>query len=172
MRCTGTFAGESWTRDRRLHLTFEVNESDQALEAMEGLAGKLTIEVKRFREKRSISANDYFWVLCDGIAKVLRTNKDHVYLLMLRDAGKFVDVEVAPEDVEVLKRAYRYVEVLGIDEMAKVRCYIGSSSYNTEEMSRLIDATVEEAKGLGVETLTPDEIAAMTAAWKGSGYGY
>lgn len=173
MKCAGTFAGESWTRDRKLRLTFEVENSEQALEEIEGLEGRLTIEVKRFRAKRSINANDYFWVLCDGIAKALRTKKESVYLLMLRDAGKFVDVEVSSEDVCVLKRAYRYVEELGTDgELTKVRCYIGSSSYNTEEMARLIDAAVDEAKALGIETMTPDELAAMKATWKGSGYGY
>ena len=45
--------------------------------------------------------------------------------------------------------------------------YYGSSSYTTAEMSRLIEAVVEEAKGLGVETMTPAELAGLKAAWKG-----
>ena len=39
--------------------------------------------------------------------------------------------------------------------------YIGSSKYNTKEMSVFISGIVEEAKDLGIETLTPDEIARL-----------
>jgi 16S rRNA U1498 N3-methylase RsmE len=50
----------------------------------------------------------------------------------------------------------------GTVKMAVMR---GSHTYNTAEMSRLIDATVEEAKELGVETLTPDQLERMKASW-------
>lgn len=55
------------------------------------------------------------------------------------------------------------------DEVMRVRCYFGSSTYNTQEMSDLINGTVSDANGLGVDTITPDEIAHMLAAWKASG---
>ena len=42
----------------------------------------------------------------------------------------------------------------------------GSHTYNTAEMSRLIDGTVSEAKALGIETLSPDELERMKQAWK------
>lgn len=42
----------------------------------------------------------------------------------------------------------------------------GSHTYDTKEMSRLIDGTVEEAKELGIETLTPDQVERMKQAWK------
>lgn len=43
--------------------------------------------------------------------------------------------------------------------------WYGSSSYDTKEMSRLIDYIADEAKGLGIETMTPDELAQLKAAW-------
>ena len=36
------------------------------------------------------------------------------------------------------------------------------------EMSRLIEATIAEAKELGIETATPDQIRRMMAAWDSS----
>ena len=42
----------------------------------------------------------------------------------------------------------------------------GSHTYNTAEMSRLIDGTVAEAKQLGIETLPPSELERMKAAWE------
>ena len=41
----------------------------------------------------------------------------------------------------------------------------GSSEYNTAEMSHFIDMVVQEAKELGIETLTPDELERMKQAW-------
>ena len=36
---------------------------------------------------------------------------------------------------------------------------------NTYEMSKLIDGTVEEAQSIGIETMTPDELAHLKAMW-------
>lgn len=47
----------------------------------------------------------------------------------------------------------------------EVYLYIGSSKYNTKEMARLIDYVVEECKPLGIDTMTPDEIERLKAAW-------
>lgn len=171
MRAKGTFCGESWTRDRKMRLTFEVE--GVGVEQLDSLTGALSIEVKKWREKRTLTANAYFWVLCQKIAERIRATKDGVYLMMLRDAGQFTDLEVKAEAVPMLQRVYRYTEVLGEDEgRAVVRCYMGSSSYDSEEMSRLIDHTVTEAKALGIETLTPDELQEMLSTWKGEKYGY
>ena len=43
----------------------------------------------------------------------------------------------------------------------------GSHTYNTAEMARLIDGTVDEAKALGIETLTPAELERMKSTWTG-----
>ena len=41
----------------------------------------------------------------------------------------------------------------------------GSHTYDTKEMSELIKGTVEEAKELGIETATPQEIKEMEERW-------
>ena len=38
---------------------------------------------------------------------------------------------------------------------------MGSSDYDTAQMSRLIEIIVEECKTQGIETLTPEELARM-----------
>lgn len=47
----------------------------------------------------------------------------------------------------------------------RVRRYYGSSTYNTRQMSRLIDNLVQDCKAVGVETLTPAELARLKGAW-------
>lgn len=42
----------------------------------------------------------------------------------------------------------------------------GSHDYDTKEMSTLIDGVVSEAKELGIETMTPDRIKEMMAAYE------
>ena len=44
----------------------------------------------------------------------------------------------------------------------------GSRLMDTKEMSRLIDSTVQEAKQLDIETLTPDELERLVKAWNPS----
>jgi hypothetical protein len=46
-----------------------------------------------------------------------------------------------------------------------IRAYYGSSTYNTKQMSRLIDAIVEDCKEMDIETLTPRELDAMKSRW-------
>lgn len=41
----------------------------------------------------------------------------------------------------------------------------GSHTYDTKEMSELIKGTVQEAKALGIETATPQEIKEMEERW-------
>ena len=43
--------------------------------------------------------------------------------------------------------------------------YYGSSSYNTKQMSRLLDNLIQDAKALGITTETPEEIEKMKALW-------
>jgi hypothetical protein len=46
------------------------------------------------------------------------------------------------------------------------RVYKGSSEMDTREMSILIDGIVSEAKGLGIQTETPDQIENMKSLWR------
>ncbi len=41
----------------------------------------------------------------------------------------------------------------------------GSHTYDNKEMSALIDGTVEDAKEMGIETLSPGEIERLKALW-------
>ena len=151
-------------------ISFRIPDID--LNKIEKLKDKpLDLEIKKHSEKRSLNANAYFWQLCDKIAKKLGSDKDTIYLRQLRSYGVFQDIEIIPEAIELFKREFRYMEIFddgyGVSDIATVRCYFGSSKYNTKEMSELIEGTVRDAEDLGIETLTSDEIAHMCSLWKG-----
>lgn len=131
---------------------------------------KLRVKAVQHREKRSLNANAYLWVLLGKIAEVLRADKWDIYLMMLKRYGKYTYIVVKPNVVDAVKKQWREVEELGeisINGQTGIQllCYFGSSTYDTHEMAVLIDGVVSEAKELDIETLSPDEIKRLKDQW-------
>jgi hypothetical protein len=130
----------------------------------------LAVEVKQHRQKRSLNANAYMWVLLSKMAEVLHTTKDELYLIMLERYGQFTHIIVKPNVVGKVKQEWRAVRELGEVTVngkkgIQLQCYFGSSTYDTQEMSVLIDGIVSEAKELGIETLPPEDLALLKQEW-------
>lgn len=127
-------------------------------------------EVKQHREKRSLTANAYAWVLMGKIADAVRSSKDEVYMEMLRRYGQSRIVSVLSEvDVDGY---FKYFEpcaetTLNGKEFTHYRVYKGSSQYDTREMAVLIDGIISEAKELEIEVLPPHEVQRLKESWKG-----
>mgnify|MGYP001193254909 CR=1 FL=1 len=155
-----------------LLLTISINEKATVLPEYEKIKNcdKLAIEIKKHRNKRSLDANAYLWVLLQKMAEVLHTDKWSLYLQMLRRYGQFTYIVVKQGAVEAIKKQWRECEVVGEvnvngTKAVQMLCYYGSSTYDTKEMSVLIDGVVSECKELGIETLPPDEIQRMKERW-------
>jgi len=163
-------------------LTLSLNLSKQ--EAMIAMAelkailvkGKeLAVEVKQYREKRSLNANSYCWVLIGKIAKSWQppTPEDDVYIEMLKRYGQREPelLSVIAEGAGIVYKATKnHCCEVGESELhGKVFKHFailrGSSEYDTKEMSVLIDGVVSEAKDLGIETMTPAELAGLKQEW-------
>lgn len=130
------------------------------------------------KEKRSLSQNGYYWSLNGKVADKLRISKSRLHNQMLRDFGQmqFVgdkcvcmeipDTDEAEEQV-IEATTYHLKPTSGVmvgKDGITYRVYVmlrGSHEYNTKEMSILLDGLIEEAKGLGIPTLTPDQLAEM-----------
>jgi hypothetical protein len=134
---------------------------------------KVMVDIKLYRKKRSLDANAYLWVLLDKLARVLNTTKEELYQKAIKEKGVFTYIVVKPKMVERVKEGWRVCEVMGAvavggngkDKGIQIRCYLGSSTYNTKEMSELIDYVVEECKEQGIETITPNELEEMKQKW-------
>ncbi len=140
---------------------------------------KLSIEVKEFRQKRSLNANAYFHVLAGRLADVLGTSKPYMKNLLLQRYGQLAieNDSLVPliirDDIDMMEREEIHVrptdKVRRMDDNKPYRVYLllrGSHTYNTQEMSRLIDGTIQDAKEQGIETATPDELRRMKEQWK------
>lgn len=142
------------------------------IELMQDLSSGIAYdcEIKRHREKRSLNANNYSWQLQTEIAKATNRSLTDIHNQMVLDYGVVEVYSILKTAFESAKRMFDYFEVLGEGvvngkEFVHVKAGIGTHNYNTKEMSRFIDGTVQECKNLGIETMTPDELARLKAMW-------
>ena len=135
-----------------------------------------SVEIKEKKESRSLDANAYTWVLCRKIGQSLSppVKAEEVYKQAVRDYGVTQIYPVKDTDVESVMRMFENMglgntcDTLGkskLDGYTNVRFYYGSSNYDTEQMSRLIDGLVADAKDLGISTLTPTELEKIKSLW-------
>ena len=147
--------------------TKDLSSVDKLLKDSE--KNNINADFRPMRQKRSNDANAYLWVLCDKIADVIRSTKEEVYRNAIREVGVFQDVATRHDAADDLINLWSnrgigwFADVFDskLDGCKRVRLYSGSHIYDTKEMSRLIDYIVEQAKDLGIETMTPDEIKQM-----------
>lgn len=157
-----------------LHLS--CNEKQSVMACYNELANeeKLAIKVSKYREKRSNDANAYCWVLIGKLAEKLNIPRDEIYRDSIKQIGGNYDVVCVLDDaVDKLCRGWAKNGVgWQTDTMpskivgcTNVMLYYGSSTYDTAQMSRLINIVVDACREQGIETRTPDEIANMVSLW-------
>lgn len=175
MECTGKIhsVNRDW-RTGKVILSFEINEEPTEAINCASQCEMLSITAKKYRKKRSLDANAYCWVLITKIANHpdVRSSKEEVYEEMLQkygylyqDENGYVPITVkAGVDMSKIVGHWKFYKSNGkFDSYLMIK---GSSEYNTQEMAHFIDMVVQEAKELGIETLTPDELERMKQAWQ------
>lgn len=151
---------------------------DNPFEARHFLADKkdkkYVAEIKEFRERRSLDANAYAWVLMDKLAEKTGISKTEVYRSYIREIGGnntvVCSVEAAVDSLVSgwSKNGLGWVTDVNpskIEGCKNVTLYYGSSTYDTRQMSRLIDLVVQDCKQQGIETMTPNELDALKERW-------
>lgn len=136
-------------------------------------------EITEKKKKRSLDSNAYFHKLCDllrqklGISMARCKNHliaDYGQIQYLPDGSQMIYKTNAPEDwmmeLETLHTKLVKVTEENGKEVYFYRVYRGSHTYNSAEMSKLIDGLVEECKQVGIETATPEQLARMAALWE------
>ena len=157
---------------QKLQLTFEVDAaSDDSVNEL--VDSELTIKAVKYRKKRSLSANAYFHVILGQMAEALTISKAEMKNRLITSYGQYevinnkvvyIKANVEPEDMA--KREDLHCKPCRYDKDGTVyHVYRGTHTYNSSEMSKLIDGMVAEAKELGIETLPTEELKRMVEAW-------
>ena len=161
------------TFEGKFRITFEVDCIDE----INGLEGMLSIIVKKISKKRSLNANAYFHLLVGKIAEKNHTSKAFAKNLLMARYGQeeIIDGEryiiSALSNIPMCEREDIHCKAIGYGhtngkEFTHYCVMRPTHEYDSVEMAHLIDGTVEEAKELGIPTMTPNEIERMKELWK------
>lgn len=130
-------------------------------------------EIKEHKQKRSLNANAYAWVLIGKISEVLGNTKEEVYRKYIKDKGIYQIITLNNKAVPTFIKIWTEkglgwiceTSETNIEGLTDVIAYYGTSSYNTKQMANFIDYIVEEAKEQGIETLSPNELKSLKESW-------
>ena len=159
--------------NRKWQITLEVDDQPEYYDRLKDK--EISVEIKQYRAKRSLNANAYFHVLVDKIAAERHVTHTEVHNQLIAEYG-VLDEQISniilDDSIPWLRLDTIHLRpttaTRTMDNGKLYRVYLvmrGSHTYDTAEMARLIDGTVEEAKALGIETLTPDELERMKSLW-------
>lgn len=136
----------------------------------------INVEIKKWRRPRSRDANAYFHVLVNKIAEAQSLGDDEVkrslvveYGALAKDEngntlGAMLPVTADMDDFYPYYRCYKTMTLEG----REYNCYLfykRTHTLDTKEMARLIDGAIYVAKGLGIDTDTPEQIARYKEEW-------
>lgn len=159
-----------------LNITFSVSEKSKTLTEYEKLKDceKLRIKAVQYRNRRSLDANAYFHVLVGKIADALTISKAKAKNILickygqpqlLPDGNVMIYKTNAPPEFMAEQESIHCIPIKYADDATFYKIYRGSHTYDTKEISLLIDGTVADAEELGIETMTPTEIQQMKERW-------
>ena len=122
-------------------------------------------------DKRSNDANSYYWTLIGKLAEKIGIPPKDIYRTHIKDVGgNYEVVPIRDDAVETWIKNWQGKGIGWVSEsigQSKLRgytnviCFYGSSTYDTKQMSRLIDLCIQDCKAQGIETMTPNQLAAL-----------
>lgn len=152
-----------------------VHEMNRVVESVQDISRDITVEIKVKRKGRSLDANAYLWVLIGKLGEKLYKPDSEIYREYIKDNGVFQIIPIRKDAIDRWIQIWKskgtgwVCEDLGACKNTpgyhNIKCYYGSSTYNSKEMSRLIDAVVADCKEQGIETLTPSELIRLKQEW-------
>lgn len=137
-------------------------------------SNEYVITVKEIKRKRSLDANAYFWVMLDKLAMAMRTSKLDLYRDYIKNIGGNSDMLVAKEIA--VARLVKVWESNGLGWCVDILphkaqgfktlvMYYGSSTFDSLQMSVLIDRVVQDCQSIGIDTMSKTEIQKMLDDW-------
>ena len=127
----------------------------------------LRLSVKKWKDKRSLDANAYYWQLNSQMARVLETSPEELHEELLQryglldsdDSGHISITVRARVDMNRIDGHWKLYKLSGDGKWKSYLRIRGTSEYDSAEMSYFLDRVIEEAKELGIQTETPNQRA-------------
>ena len=124
-------------------------------------------EIKENSKHRTLTQNAYAWSLINELANKLNLSKEDTYLKMLKEYGQSTILSVLKE-VDI-NGFFKYYEIIGESKLkgkifVHIKCYKGSSQFNTKEMAIFLNGIIQECESVGIPTLTEEQIKSLKVA--------
>lgn len=171
MESKGILKDAIWIGGGKYRLTIDVDEPPD-----DELIGKeVRCKVTKWCNRRSLQANAYAWELISQMARKLNSTKEEVYEHLIQaystpitdDNGDRILYTVSAQiDLTKNQLHWHLITTSGDGRWNVWECLKGSSEFDTKEMTYFIERIIEEAKGLGIDTITPAEKEEMMRAYE------
>ncbi len=163
------------TKKAKISLVLDTKEIDTINQLKS--ENKLNVDLKKYRQKRSLDANNYFWKLLQELCEEQDLNTIEEYKKRVKELGIFRRFRIETKDVKTFMIMWQDkgiawfcetsdTEYVGDIEFKIINAYYGSSSFNSKQMSRLIDGLVQDCQAVGIETKSKEEIDSLLRSWK------
>lgn len=131
-------------------------------------------DIKERRKKRSLDANAKAWALLRELSVAVGQADIDLYKGYVRDIGPHKDFTLTPDEAKTFRVAWEQlgtgwpteqVDYTPDGDRVIIRAYYGSSTYNTKQMSVLLDRIIQDCEAVGIETLSDRERSLLLEEW-------
>lgn len=150
----------------KFRLTFELDSFlPNMVDAIRDVC--LRLSIKKWKEKRSLDANSFYWVLNSKMALALHTSPEELHEALLQRYGLLDSdgeghISITVRSKVDMSRIDGHWKLYKVSRDGKWKSYLrirGTSEYDTAEMSYFLERVIEEAQELGIDTETPNQKA-------------
>ncbi|MGF0095029.1 hypothetical protein ACQRC6_01195 [Peptoniphilus sp. SGI.035] len=117
----------------------------------------LNINISKAKKSRTLDQNNLLWAIISDIDRKINGIPSEIfrwdlYIQGIEEAGiEYEDVLIPQKSLKIFKQAFRAYKILGEKEdKILLRCFLGSSKFDTKQMTNLIDYFLKKASELGV----------------------
>lgn len=150
----------------KFRLTFELDSFlPNMVDAIKDVC--LRLSVKRWKEKRSLDANAFYWQINSQMARVIQTSPEELHEELLQrygllDTDENGHIAITARSNVDMSKVDGHWKLYKVSQDGKWKSYLrirGTSEYDTAEMAYFIERVLEDAKELGIDTETPNQKA-------------
>lgn len=123
----------------------------------------ISIEIKKAYNRRTNNQNRFAWELIDQIAAASHRKIVDIYREAIWNiGGASTMIGMKDDAIPIFRESWekghlgRQIEIIPGSTKpgwSNVKVYFGSSEFDTEQMSRLIDILIQDAESLGIPTI-------------------
>lgn len=125
----------------------------------------LRLSIKKWKKKRSLDANAFYWQINSLMARELQTTPEELHEELLQrygllDTDDDGHISITVRSKVDMRRIDGHWRLYKVSRDGRWKSYLrirGTSEYDTAEMSYFTDRVLEDARELGINTDTPRE---------------